>query len=333
MAENEFALSVIGAGSYGTALAIVAASKGLKVMLWDHDPERAAIMQQERQNRRYLSGITFPETLEVESSLEKAVAASHRLLVVVPSMVFGKVISQMSAYITKDHALAWATKGLSPDGSFLSDVAARELPLDIPLAVLSGPTFARELAAGLPTAISVAATSQGFASEICELMHTTAFRLYESCDLIGLQIGGAIKNVIAIAAGMSDGLGYGANARTAVITRGLAEMVRLGVACGASERSFMGLSGFGDLILTCTDDQSRNRRFGVSLGRGLGVDETLKEIGQVVEGYAMIRVVRELAQKIGIEMPICNELYEVVFNGKPGREAARALLMRDLKAE
>lgn len=333
MAKSTFDLSVIGAGSYGTALAISAASKGLKIMLWDHDLKRADLMQRERQNRRYLQGIMFPETLTVTGALEQAVAGSKRLLIVVPSVVFGQVLTQISAFISKEHALAWATKGLSPDGSFLSDVATRILPFKIPLAVLSGPTFARELAAGLPTAISVAATSQSFASEICELMHTTAFRLYESSDLIGLQIGGAVKNVIAIAAGMSDGLGYGANARTAVITRGLAEMVRLGVASGASERSFMGLSGFGDLVLTCTDDQSRNRRFGVSLGRGQKVDEALKEIGQVVEGFSMIRVVRELAQHIGIEMPICSELYEVVFNGKSGREAARALLMRDLKAE
>ena len=326
-------LSVIGAGSYGTSLAISAASKGLRVVLWDRNPRRAQAMQEERQNSQYLPGIMFPDPLTVTSSLEEAVKASLRLLIVVPSVTFRDVVTAVSAYITPRHALAWATKGLSSEGRFLSDVARECLPFKIPLAVLSGPTFAKELAKGLPTAISVAGDPSSFAQEICELMHTPMFRLYVSSDLIGLQIGGAVKNVIAIAAGMSDGLGYGANARTAVITRGLAEMVRLGVACGASERSFMGLSGFGDLILTCTDNQSRNRRFGVMMGQGRQLGDALQEIGQVVEGYAMVSVVHEFAASLGVEMPICTELYEVLYRGKNGADAARSLLTRDLTCE
>lgn len=326
-------LSVIGAGSYGTSLAIVAASKGLRVMLWDRNTQRAQIMQRVRENTQYLPGIKFPNTITVTSSLEQAVSSSLLLLIVVPSVTFQEVICNVAKYVTKEHSLAWATKGLSKEGHFLSDVAREILPFKIPLAVLSGPTFAKELASGLPTAISVASDPPSMASEICELMHTQTFRLYECSDMIGLQIGGAIKNVIAIAAGMSDGLGYGANARTAVITRGLAEMVRLGVVCGASERSFMGLSGFGDLILTCTDDQSRNRRFGVMIGKGMSVQNALKEIGQVVEGYSMISVVRDLALSKHLEMPICAELYEVLYCGKNGADAARALLTRELTSE
>ena len=326
-------LSVIGAGSYGTSLAVSAAKKGLRVILWDRNPQRAQHMQCKRENLKYLPGIIFPDTLEVVSSLETAVRSSLRLLVVVPSKTFREVVSALSAFVSPNHSLAWATKGLSSDGRFLSEVAKEILPYKLPLAVLSGPTFAKELASGMPTAISVAGIPSSFAAEICELMHTDTFRLYESKDLIGLQIGGAVKNVIAIAAGMSDGLGYGANARTAVITRGLAEMVRFGLACGAQERSFMGLSGLGDLILTCTDDQSRNRRFGVMLGRGKTSDEAFNSIGQVVEGYGMVNVIKNLSSKLGIEMPICSELYEILYKGKNGCDAARALLTRELKAE
>lgn len=326
-------LSVIGAGSYGTSLAVSAAKKGLRVILWDRNSERARQMQLKRENIKYLPGIIFPDTLKVVSSLETAVRSSLRLLVVVPSKTFREVVSAISAFVSPSHSLAWATKGLSSDGRFLSEVAKEILPYELPLAVLSGPTFARELAFGMPTAISVAGIPSSFAAEICELMHTDTFRLYESKDLIGLQIGGAVKNVIAIAAGMSDGLGYGANARTAVITRGLAEMVRFGLACGAEERSFMGLSGLGDLILTCTDDQSRNRRFGVMLGQGKTSVEALNNIGQVVEGYGMVNVIKNLSAKLGIEMPICSELYEVLYKGKNGSDAARSLLTRELKAE
>lgn len=333
MGQSGFDISVIGAGSYGTALAVVAASKGLKAMLWDHRPERAAAMQQSRENTAYLPGIRFPGTLEVTGSLEQAAAASNTILVVVPSATFAQVVGALAPYMTPSHRFAWATKGLSPDGRLLSDVARELLPQGIPMAVLSGPTFARELASGMPTAISVAGTPKEFSSELCRLMHTRVFRLYEGSDLTGLQIGGAVKNVIAIAAGMSDGLGYGANARTALITRGLAEMVRFGVARGASERSFMGLSGLGDLILTCTDNQSRNRRFGVMLGQGMRPDDALSKIGQVVEGYGMIPVMRKLAAQCGVQMPICSELYEIVYEGKSGKAAASELLNRAIKSE
>ena len=214
------------------------------------------------------------------------------------------------------------------------EVAREALGPDVPLAVISGPTFARELAAGMPTAISVAATDDAFADELSDLMHCgKSFRVYTNPDFIGLQLGGAVKNVIAIGAGLSDGLGFGANARTALITRGLVELQRLGVALGADAKTFMGMAGLGDLVLTCTDNQSRNRRFGLALGAGKSVDQAMAEIGQVVEGYRNTREVHLLAARIGVEMPICEQIHAILYEGKPPKEAALALLSRNKKDE
>ena len=327
-------LTVIGAGSYGTALAISTASKGLKVMLWTRREETAKIMQQDRVNQKYLPSIAFPETLTVSSDLKYCIDVSKTILVVVPSHTFADVLVSIKPYLTPEHRLAWATKGLDKDsGRLLSDIASQILSDKIPMAALSGPTFAMELAKGLPTAIAVAGTNSDFIKEFCELMHTKTFRIYESDDLVGLQLGGGIKNVIAIGAGLSDGLGYGANARTALITRGLAEMTRLGEALGSSQKAFMGLSGLGDLILTCTDNQSRNRRFGYYLGQGMSVEKALEKIEQVVEGYTMSKVVVDLCEKFNVQMPICQEVYKVIYEGKNGQAAAMSLLGRSLKSE
>lgn len=329
------ALTVIGAGSYGTALALAVASKGLPVCLYARDAAGAAAMEQSRQNAHYLPGIIFPESLHVTSDLRAAVGFSRDVLIVVPSAAFTTTVQAIRPFLNSCQRLAFATKGLeSGSGQFLSVVLERELaPLKLPLAALSGPTFARELALGMPTAIACAGTDPEFVSDFCHLMHTPTFRVYASHDLIALQLGGAVKNVIAIGAGMSDGLGYGANARTALISRGLAEMIRLGTVLGASERGFMGLSGLGDLMLTCTDNQSRNRRLGVMLGQGVSVDEALSRIGQVVEGYHMVKVVTALARRCQVDMPICFELYEVLVRHKDGAAAARDLLARELTAE
>ncbi|MBW7570811.1 NAD(P)H-dependent glycerol-3-phosphate dehydrogenase [Succinivibrio faecicola] len=334
MAEFMYDLTVIGAGSYGTALAISTASKGLKVMLWTRREETAKIMQHDRVNQKYLPSIAFPETLTVSSDLNHCINASKTVLVVVPSHTFADVLVSIKPYLTPEHRLAWATKGLDKDsGRLLSDIASQILSDKIPMAALSGPTFAMELAKGLPTAIAVAGTDSDFIKEFCELMHTKTFRIYESDDLVGLQLGGGIKNVIAIGAGLSDGLGYGANARTALITRGLAEMTRLGEALGSSQKAFMGLSGLGDLILTCTDNQSRNRRFGYYLGQGMSVEKALEKIEQVVEGYTMSKVVVDLCEKFNVQMPICQEVYKVIYEGKNGQAAAMSLLGRSLKSE
>lgn len=334
--EQPQSLAVIGAGSYGTALAIAVASKGLSVCLYDHNPQHAKFMEQERQNHKYLPDIRFPDSLHVVGDLKTAVLSSPYILIVVPSSAFCEILREIKGYLTPKHRLAWATKGLeSASGMLLSQVIEQEFK-DLcppPIAALSGPTFAKELACGLPTAIACAGNNDEWVSLLCQIMHTPTFRVYKSHDIIALQLGGAIKNVIAIGAGMSDGLGFGANARTALISRGLVEMIRLGASLGASEHGFMGLSGLGDLMLTCTDNQSRNRRFGFMLGQGKTVEEALAAINQVVEGYHMVKVIKALADKQQVAMPICQEIYEVIVNGKSCKAAAQALLARALTTE
>ncbi len=334
MSSFNSVLGVIGAGSYGTALALSTASKGLPVMLWCRNSETAQKLQTTRENSKYLPGIRFADSLTVTSSLQEVMQNCRDILVVVPSHTFAEVLGRLKEYITPEHRIAWATKGMDlKTGKLLSVVATEILGSTVPMAALSGPTFAVELAKGLPTAIAVAGTNSDFIKDFIDIMHTKTFRIYENSDLLGMQLGGAIKNVIAIGAGLSDGLGFGANARTALISRGLAEMTRLGLAFGATEKSFMGLSGLGDLILTCTDNQSRNRRFGYLLGQGATCMDALEKIGQVVEGYTMSKVVRKLSEDKGVQMPICNEVYEIIYNGKSGLDAAMSLLGRSLKSE
>ena len=332
---KEIAMTVIGAGSYGTSLAISLARNGANIVLWGHEPKHMARLEADRANHEFLPNIDFPESLIIESDLEKAVSASRDLLVVVPSHVFGIVLNSLKPHLKADSRICWATKGLEPEtGRLLKDVASDVLGNSYSLAVLSGPTFAKELAAGMPTAISVASPDQEFVKELQEKIHCTrTFRVYANDDFIGMQLGGAVKNVIAIGAGMSDGIGFGANARTALITRGLAEMSRLGAALGAKPETFMGMAGLGDLVLTCTDNQSRNRRFGLALGTGKGVDTAQEEIGQVVEGYRNTKEVWLLSERMGVEMPIVEQIYQVLYQGKDAHLAAQDLLARDKKSE
>ncbi|MGY3685319.1 NAD(P)H-dependent glycerol-3-phosphate dehydrogenase [Vibrio coralliilyticus] len=332
---KEIAMTVLGAGSYGTSLAISLARNGANVVIWGHDPEHMARLQSDRANHEFLPGIDFPQSLIVESDLEKAVQASRDLLVVVPSHVFSIVLNNIKPHLRADSRICWATKGLEPEtGRLLKDVAVEALGEGYSLAVLSGPTFAKELAMGMPTAISVASPDESFVSELQEKIHCSkTFRVYANSDFTGMQLGGAVKNVIAIGAGMSDGIGFGANARTALITRGLAEMTRLGAALGAQPETFMGMAGLGDLVLTCTDNQSRNRRFGLALGKGKDVDTAQEEIGQVVEGYRNTKEVWLLSQRMGVEMPIVDQIYQVLYQGKDAHMAAKDLLARDKKSE
>ncbi|MBF7958685.1 NAD(P)H-dependent glycerol-3-phosphate dehydrogenase [Rahnella victoriana] len=328
-------MTVIGAGSYGTALAITLARNGHAVVLWGHNPDNINELQRARCNQAFLPDVPFPDNLLLEANLSVALAASRNVLVVVPSHVFGDVLRQLKPHLRPDARVVWATKGLEAEtGRLLQDVAREELGDAIPLAVVSGPTFAKELAAGMPTAISLAATDARFAEDLQQLLHCgKSFRVYSNPDFIGVQLGGAIKNVIAIGAGMSDGIGFGANARTALITRGLAEMTRLGSALGADPATFMGMAGLGDLVLTCTDNQSRNRRFGIMLGQGKDVQTAQDTIGQVVEGYRNTKEVRALAQRNNVEMPITEQIYQVLYCGKDAREAAISLLARASKDE
>ncbi|GAA0858758.1 NAD(P)H-dependent glycerol-3-phosphate dehydrogenase [Aliiglaciecola litoralis] len=336
MAElDRSSVTVLGAGSYGTALAFCLARNGVTTYLWGRDPQRISDMAISRCNAKYLPDATFPEALILEADLKAAIGKSQDILVVVPSHAFAQTLIAIKPLLTREHRLIWATKGLEPHtGRLLQEVAIEHLGNDIPMAVLSGPTFAKEMVAGLPTAISFSATDPALAKEFTAKLHCSkSFRVYMNPDFIGVQLGGAVKNVIAIGAGLADGLGFGANARTALITRGLAELTRLGLQLGAKQETFMGMAGLGDLVLTCTDNQSRNRRFGLALGKGMGVEEAIESIGQVVEGYRNTEEVKVLADKLGVEMPISEQIYQVLYKGKPAREAALSLLGRQPTAE
>ncbi|MBI0038335.1 MULTISPECIES: NAD(P)H-dependent glycerol-3-phosphate dehydrogenase [unclassified Gilliamella] len=333
--SKDAAVTVIGAGSYGTSLAILLARNGHETLLWGHNPDKMAILQNDRQNRQFLPDIPFPEQLQIEANLATAVAAAPILLIVVPSHAFGSILKQIKPLLRKDSKIVWATKGLEVDtGRLLQDVAREVLDDKIPLAVISGPTFAKEVASGLPTAVTVASTDEQFLTELQNLFHCSkSFRVYSSKDFIGVQLGGAVKNVIAIGAGLSDGLGFGANARTALITRGLAEMMRLGEALGADPATFMGMAGLGDLVLTCTDNQSRNRRFGILLGQNKSIQEAQEIIAQVVEGCRNTKEVWSLAQKYHVDMPITEQIYKVLYEHKDPKQAAMSLLGRSQKEE
>ena len=321
---------VLGAGSYGTALAFCLSRNNVNTSLWGRDARQMQQMNISRSNEKYLPGAILPETLTIETNLQKALANSQDLLVVVPSHAFADTLLSIKPFLQSHHRLIWATKGLEPEtGRLLQDVAVEILGTNIPFAALSGPTFAKEMVAGLPTAISISSTDENLANDFANKLHCSkSFRVYRNDDFIGIQLGGAVKNVIAIGAGLADGRGFGSNARTALITRGLAELTRLGVKMGAKPSTFMGMAGLGDLVLTCTDNQSRNRRFGLALGNGLGIQEAMNEIGQVVEGYRNTKEVHILARRMDIEMPICEQIYEVLYNHKSAKDAALTLLAR-----
>src|SRR5476649_663293 len=328
-------MTVIGAGSYGTALAITLARNGHNVVLWGHNAENIRTLQAARCNQAFLPDVPFPDSLVLETDLSLALAASRNVLVVVPSHVFGDVLRQIKPHLRTDARIVWATKGLEAEtGRLLQDVAREALGESIPLAVVSGPTFAKELAAGMPTAIALASTDAEFAEDLQQLLHCgKSFRVYSNPDFIGVQLGGAVKNVIAIGAGMSDGIGFGANARTALITRGLAEMSRLGSALGADPSTFMGMAGLGDLVLTCTDNQSRNRRFGLALGKNLSLADAQKEIGQVIEGKQNAEALQKLAKKHKIDMPITNAVWEILYRDVSPKVVMESLLARETKEE
>jgi glycerol-3-phosphate dehydrogenase (NAD(P)+) len=327
-------VAVLGVGSWGTALAMLLARNGHTVRLWGHDPEEVAPLQRDRENRRYLPGILFPATLTVGVDLAEALAGVELALVVTPSHAYRATLERLRPHLPATAGLAWATKGLEPgSGLFLHEVTAEVLGAAWPAAVISGPSFAGEVAQGLPTAVTVAAQAVKHARRVATALHGSSLRAYTSTDVIGVELGGAIKNVLAIAAGIADGLGFGANARAALITRGLAEMVRLGLAVGGQRETFMGLTGVGDLVLTCTDDQSRNRRFGLAIGRGEPVEAALAAIGQVVEGAATAREALRLARQRRVEMPITEQVDRVLHHGQNPRRAVEILLARDLKPE
>lgn len=276
----------------------------------------------------------FPESLEVEPDLVAGLARARDVLVSVPSHAFREILEAIEPHLRSDARLAWATKGFELEtGKLPHQVAGEIFGSSRPLAVLSGPTFAKEVGAGLPTALTVAATDPQFARELAEDISSENFRAYTTDDLVGVEVGGAVKNVLAIGAGICDGLGYGANTRIAMINRGLVEMTRLGIALGANKDTFMGLAGMGDLVLTCTDNLSRNRRMGLALASGKGIKEAQKEIGQVVEGVLAARAVWNVSRKLNVDMPICEQIYLILYEDKPPQAAVEALMGRELRRE
>ena len=327
-------IAVLGAGSWGTALAIQFARAGHATRLWSRNAADAAAMRREGQNRRYLPDAKFPAVLEVHEQLDAAVRGAGAIIIAVPSHSLRALLTQLKPLLTRDSRLAWATKGFELDTGKLPHQVAYDVFGDrYPVAVLSGPTFAREVGMGLPTAMTIASPDADFATQLAHSLHAANFRAYTSTDIVGVEVGGAVKNVLAVGAGLCDGLGFGANTRIALITRGLTEVMRLGVALGAQAETFMGLAGLGDLVLTSTDNQSRNRRFGLALAAGRTVPQALQEIGQVVEGYTAARAVHAVALREQVDMPIVAGIHRILYENQPARDVVKDLMTRPIRSE
>ena len=333
-------VTVIGAGSWGTALAILLSNNIKRVTLWGHDPDELQPLITDRQNERYLPGINLPENIEIQPKLANAINPALCFLVVVPSHAFRQALVNLKSEIKNlgkescAASIVWGTKGFDTNsGDLLSHVANQVFPDTEKLGVISGPSFAMETARLLPTALTLASNSSDHAESMAAWFRTPSTRVYFSNDPVGVQLGGAIKNVMAVAAGISDGLGYGANARAALITRGLSELSRLGIKLGGKPETFMGLTGVGDLILTCTDNQSRNRRFGLGLGEGKTREQIAQEIGQEIEGINTARELYNISQKHHVDMPITEQVYNIIYQGAAPDAAVQTLLRRNPKAE
>jgi glycerol-3-phosphate dehydrogenase (NAD(P)+) len=328
--------AVIGAGSWGTTLANLLAKKGLPVTLWAYEPELVETIRSRRENDLFLPGIQLDPSLACTNSLEEAVAGADMVLVVVPTQVLRGVVRQIIPHLSDAALVVSASKGIELESlQLVSQIYEELLPAAVyeRFAVLSGPSFAREVSREMPTAVVAAAADAQIARRVQQLFSTDYFRVYTNDDVIGVELGGAIKNVIAIAAGVSDGLGFGSNTRAALITRGLAEMSRLGRALGGSAATFAGLAGMGDLVLTCTGDLSRNRSVGLALGQGRTLEEILGEMRMVAEGVKTAESAWLLARKLGVDMPIIEKVHQLLYEGKPAREAVLELMTRDLKPE
>jgi glycerol-3-phosphate dehydrogenase (NAD(P)+) len=334
MSSDAPVIAVLGAGSWGTALALQLDRCGSRSILWDCDTENIRQMRAARCNQRYLPGIGLPETIGFETDVAAAVCAADHVLLVTPSHAFAEVISNIRGALSPSQGVAWACKGFEPgSGRLLHEVAAELLPPGTPLAIVTGPSFAKEVALNLPTAVTVAGPDEVFTMSMAAALHGQSFRAYTGDDMIGAELGGAVKNVMAVATGICDGLQLGNNARAALITRGLAEMMRLGAAMGARPETLMGLAGAGDLVLTCTGDLSRNRRLGLALGAGKSLDAAVEEIGQVVEGIKAAAEVWRLALKHSINMPISEQVNGIIHLGWDPVEGATQLMAREQKAE
>jgi len=328
--------SVIGLGAFGTALANILASRSDDVLAWAREPKVVESINVARENRAYLPGVAVSPRVRATLSLEEALVGSELVVFATPSHATRDVVRKALPYLREHVPLLTVAKGIENDTlmtmtQLLEDCLPE--PFHPSIALLSGPSFAKEMAAGMPTVVTIAAHHEKVAQRVQAALQTETFRTYTSVDVIGVEMGGALKNVIAIAAGISDGLGFGLNARSAVITRGLAEISRIAVALGANPLTLMGLAGLGDLVLTCTGDLSRNRRVGIELGKGRSLEEILGEMTQVAEGVKTARSARDLSRKVGVELPICDQVHAIMYEGKSPRRALVELMTRAPKRE
>ncbi|SDP75456.1 glycerol 3-phosphate dehydrogenase (NAD(P)+) [Desulforhopalus singaporensis] len=339
MMNKSIKIGVIGAGSWGTALAILLAKKGYLVNLWGHNDSHVSRLSKDRENRKYLPGIIFPQSLHPESELDPCIDGADTVVMVVPSHSYRTVFQKIIPLLSDNQRIVTAVKGIENDTLMtMTQVMEQELACfsgvqNIGLGVLSGPSFAEEVAREIPTAVTLGFKDIEMAKEVQKIFGTEYFRVYASSDMVGLEISAALKNIIAIATGVCDGLGYGLNTRAALITRGLAEITRLGTALKADVATFSGLSGMGDLILTCTGNLSRNRNVGLKLGSGKSIEQVKSEMNMVAEGIKTTKSVYDLAAKMGIEMPILEQVYNIIYRNKNCSEAVKDLLNRELKVE
>ncbi len=327
-------VTVLGTGSWGTALGAVLARHGVPTTMWGRDAAQVEGIEQRHENARYLPGIALPPTLRATTDFAAAVADAELLLVVVPSHAFPETLRALAPHRRPGTGVAWATKGFEPgSGRFLHEVAQEVLGEDVPLALVTGPSFAKEVALGLPTAVTVHADFADFAQQVADLLHGPTFRAYTGGDMLGAELGGAMKNVLAVATGIADGMQLGLNARAGLITRGVNEMLRLNVALGGQPETIMGLAGLGDLVLTCTGDLSRNRRLGLALGRGQSIADAVREIGQVVESVQTADEVMRQAERHGLDLPISALVRRVLHAEITPAEGLRLILAREQKPE
>jgi glycerol-3-phosphate dehydrogenase (NAD(P)+) len=325
---NQKRIAVLGAGSWGTAMAISTARQGHLVTLWGHNSKHIEALKKDRSNDQFLPGTVFPDTLSLNESLEETVATHDFIMVGVPSHAFRQTLIKCQPHLLPNTLITWITKGFETDTGLLThEVVLDVLGADTKMALISGPSFALEVADNLPTAVTVASPDMQIAETVANTLRGPMFLTFPSTDLASAEIGGSIKNILAIAAGISDGVGYGANARAALITRGLTEMVELGKMYGCSEGSFLGLAGVGDLVLTCTDNKSRNRRLGLQIGEGIDRATAVKNIGQEVEGIHAAREIYRLIKKHQLDMPICHQVYRILFEGLSPKGAVKTLLV------
>ncbi len=333
-------IAVIGAGSWGTAIAKLLSDHQNNVTLWAHRKEHVGALKKDRENKEYLPGFTFSDKLHITSDIKEAVSGAKFIVMVVPSHVYRSVFSGLIQHLSSDTYIISATKGIENETLMTMNQVMKEelskhkdVPFNLHLGVLAGPSFAKEVAAGVPTAVTVASNTKEEAEVFQQVFHSDRFRAYASTDVIGSELGGALKNIEAIGAGICDGLGYGTNTRAALVTRGLAEITRLGVKMGANPLTFSGLAGLGDLVLTCTGDLSRNRAVGLKLGQGKTLQQILAEMNMVAEGIKTTKSAKALADKMGVEMPILDQVYKVIYEDKPCDDAVKSLLARDQKVE